>query len=228
MYHLRRIRARENCQVLQVWCVVARPDRAEDARMKLQAGMVMIGVLAGSALASAEPMGQPGQLVITGDAKFGFTSQSTSVPNGGTNPDSITTLLFAPALDYFIAPNVSIGGAAVYEHESQGSTSISGYGAEARAGYLIHLAPNISWWPVVGLEYARADIDLGMGTTGTGSKVSILVFAPVVIHPVEHFFFGVGPAFTTDLTSSVDAGGMSGDADKTTNIGVTSVVGGYF
>jgi hypothetical protein len=36
------------------------------------------------------------------------------------------------------------------------------------------------------------------------------LFAPVMVHPAEHFFIGFGPALDTDLTGDVKATTIAG------------------
>ena len=53
--------------------------------------------------------------------------------------------------------------------------------------------------------------------TVSGSHVALNIFAPVMFHPVQHFFIGFGPALGTDL---------SGDA-KVTTIAGRLTLGGW-
>jgi hypothetical protein len=47
---------------------------------------------------------------------------------------------------------------------------------------------------------------------------------PVLFHPVEHFFIGLGPYFAMDLSSKVE----DEDNYKDTAFGVQATVGGWF
>jgi hypothetical protein len=61
--------------------------------------------------------------------------------------------------------------------------------------------------------------------------VRLAAYVPLLIHPTEHFHFGVGPYFTMDLTSSssVTTGGVSssGDGSKDTTIGLRGEIAGW-
>jgi hypothetical protein len=55
-----------------------------------------------------------------------------------------------------------------------------------------------------------------------------VVFAPFLLHPVKHFFFGIGPFVQTDLTSSYSVGGVSAtNAPKATEYGLMFDLGGW-
>ncbi len=49
-----------------------------------------------------------------------------------------------------------------------------------------------------------------------GNHLALNVFAPVMFHPVQHFFLGFGPALDTDLT---------GDAKQTIIAGRLTIGG---
>ncbi len=68
----------------------------------------------------------------------------------------------------------------------------------------------------------------GGSVSVSGYRIPLIVTVPVLWHPVEHFFVGVGPTLTTELAYSLSAMGQSMDQGKTTDIGLTAVLGGYF
>ena len=179
---------------------------------------------AGGAEDVAAGFGMLGQIAISGELQASFTHESTSSPGGGGS-SSINVVSFQPALDYFVAPNVSVGGALVITHGDSGSGSGSetAVGILARAGYNLHLAPIVSFWPQLAIGYLH-DSFSGGGASGSGYSVPLQLFAPILVHVTTHLFVGIGPAFSTDLLSKVE--GM--DAGKITDIGISSVVGGYF
>src|SRR5262245_43381224 len=59
-------------------------------------------------LSAAAEMGQPGHLAIDGAFILAFQHDSASPPQGSSQ--SKTTIGVIPSADYFIAPNLSIGG----------------------------------------------------------------------------------------------------------------------
>jgi hypothetical protein len=130
-----------------------------------------------------------------------------------------------PSLDYFVIPNVSVGGALSITHGSLGGSTgdVTGIGILVRGGYNLHLAPMISLWPQLQLGYLHESFS-GGGMSTSGYTIPLQIFAPFLVHVTTHLFVGIGPAFSTDLVSKV----QSQDASKTTDIGIESVVGGYF
>jgi len=147
---------------------------------------------------SAGDLGQQGNFVISNRANLGF---SQSFHGGGPTFD------VAPELDYFLAPKLAIGGALILHHDDGGSS----FGVQPQAAYNVVLSASWSFWP-------RLAVTL---TAGAPGDVSVELSAPFLIHPVQHFFFGFGPALTTDVTPP--RGGHVFDA-----LGSAFLIGGYF
>jgi hypothetical protein len=178
--------------------------------------------------------GDQGQLVISNDADLSFLGQSTS-DNGG----STWTLKVQPAVDYFIIPNLSLGGLVLLAHTSNSppsqpgvtanSTSTTTYGIGARIGYNIALVDSLSFWPKLALIYAGSSFDPGGGAQGSsGSAFDVQLYAPLLLHPINHFFIGIGPFVQTDLTSSASAAGQSiQNPPKATEYGLMFDLGGW-
>jgi hypothetical protein len=61
----------------------------------------------------------------------------------------------------------------------------------------------------------------GIQRGGTDAVWGAAAFAPLLFHPANHFFLGLGPSFALDLFGS-------GSAPKATVFGLRSLVGGYF
>ena len=123
-------------------------------------------------------------------------------------------LHFRPALDYFLQPNVSVGGNVVVD--TGGGSSTVGLGA--RAGYHVALSDLVSLWPLVGLSFSHTSVNNGPSTSMTTLDINV----PFLFHLVPHFLLGVGPFFSLPLTKS---GAM---ANKDPSYGLTALVGGYF
>jgi len=150
---------------------------------------------------TAPNLGHQGNFVVSNRANLGVTQTLTSP---GT-----TDVALAPELDYFVAPNWSIGGAVVLDfHTTSGAPSNTAFGVVPQAGYHVVLSDTWSLWP-------RLAVTL---MTGAPAHVSVELSAPFLVHPAEHFFFGFGPAVSTDVT---------GD-NKVTAVFGTFLVGGYF
>ena len=181
--------------------------------------------------------GSAGQIAISVDLPFTAGAPQLSIihesrSNGG---GSQTAISIAPAADYFIIPNLSIGGiigvATGTTFVDAGVVTISGdtttFIIGPRIGYVLRLTDQLSFWPRLGIEYLHESISTG-GNDVSGSKVPLIVDAPVLWHPAPHFFVGAGLLFSTDLSSSVSSGNLSMDASKTTRIGLEAMIGGYF
>lgn len=173
--------------------------------------------------------GAQGQMAISVDLpltneapQFAILHESTSM--GG---DSSTRVAIMPSLDYFVAPNISIGGQLGIDYTTTSpagggpSTSATVLQVEARVGYNLALGDMASLWPHVGIAYVHAS---GSGGGSSAYLVPIVVTAPFLWHPTPHFFLGAGPVFTTSLVAK--SGGN--DLPKTTDFGIQALIGGSF
>jgi hypothetical protein len=159
---------------------------------------------------ASNTMGAPGQVAIAGDFGINFTHN--------TDTDE-SSLLLAPAVDYFIAPQLSLGGQLMFFYGTNNAFDRTDIGLRVRAGYNIPLRDMFSLYPRAGLGLINYNIDAA-GPAGSASStvLSLFFYAPFLFHPVPHFFIGLGPALDVGLT---------GDA-KTTELGLLSTVGGWF
>jgi len=177
--------------------------------------------------------GSQGQLVINTDIplhqtepEFSLIHESTSMGRG-----SATRWGIVPSLDYFVAPNVSVGGTIGIIHEDLSIDSLGVSGVTmtaievgARVGYNVPFSDAFSLWPRLSLAYERVSVSGGTGNDSTGYLIPLTIFAPVLWHPAQHFFVGLGPVFSTQLTFKI--GGV--DQAKTTDFGIQAILGGYF
>ncbi|MGC4087219.1 MAG: hypothetical protein QM756_04805 [Polyangiaceae bacterium] len=191
---------------------------------------------------SSEPpkFGDPGQVVLSG--AFDLNLGRVAYNNTSANSSWIN---IGPSFDYFVSPNVSIGGWVTISYgSSQGflaSESIEnsslGYGAGARVGYNYPMGPLFSWWTRGGLSWWRRKFSNkgpeGAVTSANGtsvafgdydeSVVTMSVTAPILLHPASHFFIGFGPELYLDLKHTI------ADFDnRRTYWGASSLVGGWF
>lgn len=176
--------------------------------------------------ASKGAFGKSGQIAISSDFHLGFSITSYKAP-AGTDPESSTDIAIMPALDYFVADSISVGGQLGYASISQGDAKSSDIMIGPRVGYNLGFTDNLSFWPKLGIQYhmTSSKVTTPAGSSdASGSRLSLDVFAPVLFHPAEHFFIGLGPTFDMDLMSKVEGE----DATKTTSFGLNSVVGGWF
>jgi hypothetical protein len=158
--------------------------------------------------------GHKSQLAISSDAALAITHYA---------PGDTTTITLAPAVDYFIIDNLSIGGFIGLDYTTSGDASTTRFSIGPRVGYNITLSDLISIWPKVGFSFATTSSDRGGATddvtitTNSNSGVALNLFVTFMFHPAEHFFAGFGPFLDTDL---------SGD-DKVTAFGLKLTIGGW-
>ena len=163
----------------------------------------------------AANFGRVNTLVVSQDMAFNLSFDL----NGDDQPDALRIRL-APAADYFIQENLSIGAQAFIDHNFvSDSDDLTNLGLGARAGYNIPMSESASLWPKVGVSFERNDVKTDQNAGSTGGDLALIVnlSAPVLFHPVNHFFVGFGPSV------ALKVGGAEG-----LNLSLNSVVGGYF
>lgn len=156
----------------------------------------------------ADSFGQAGQLVISQDFQF-----QLSYNTAGNDTFSI---VLAPAADYFISENLSLGLGVSFGQLIRSGEDDTSVGANVRLGYNLPYDKKLSLWPKItaGFIYNKtASFMFG----GDGTFFQLGFYAPAVFHPTSHFFIGFGP--NLDI--------LLGDADGLT-IGARTVIGGYF
>jgi hypothetical protein len=149
---------------------------------------------------TARELERQGNFVVTNNAGFALGHQF----GGGDG----TTFRLRPALDYFIIPNLSLGGAVELDYAS-GNPNRTSFRLAPEVGYEVALSDTWSIWP-------QAALSISFPSPGNPG-LTLIVFVPFLIHPVEHFFFGIGPGFSQDLTSNPQ-----------TFITGSFLIGGYF
>jgi hypothetical protein len=161
--------------------------------------------------------GDKGQIAVSSDSAISI--QHTSISGVDT---SVTTITLLPAVDYFVAHNLSVGGFVGLDYAKAGSAHSTVFEIGPRVGYNLVLSNHVSFWPKLGLSYKHASIGGtvvagGSGAFVDGDHLTLNVFAPVMFHPATHFFVGFGPNLDVDLT---------GDA-KETSVGARLTIGGW-
>jgi hypothetical protein len=175
--------------------------------------------------------GNQGEFVFSSNLNgldAGLLGHSYSNPSGTGDSKSDWHLTLQPAADYFVIQGLSVGGFLQYTHShvstpndaGVGSTVVNTdtYGIGARVGYNISFADAVSWWPLLGLGYATTGGDV------SSNALTLSLFAPILYHPVSHFFMGIGPIIATDLS----ANGPKPNVGKETTYGLQFVIGGWF
>jgi len=158
--------------------------------------------------------GDKGQITISSDAGLSISTESISGVDGST-----TKLELRPAVDYFVANNVSVGGFVGLDYVSTSGAHSTTFAIGPRVGYNFAFSEHFSFWPKLGFSYSTSSVSIDTPAApgapassfgASGNHLALNVFAPVMFHPVQHFFLGFGPALDTDLT---------GDAKRTTIAG---------
>jgi hypothetical protein len=167
----------------------------------------------------AEVFGVARQIAISSDASLTIQRRSISGADGGT-----TAIQLAPAADYFVINNLSVGGFIGFDYVNSGSSDSSRFSIGPRVGYNLPFSDLVSIWPKAGFSFAHTSnsSETGTGsttvtTTTSNSAFALNLYVPVMFHPVQHFFAGFGPFLDTDL---------SGDA-KATAFGGKLTLGGW-
>jgi hypothetical protein len=189
--------------------------------MKTMAMAVAL-VCAMAASASAADLGERGAVSINGSFQLELSNSSTDADND----ESITHIVVAPNGDYFVAPNVSLGGGFLISYFEQGDASSTSLGLQARIGYYLPLG-SAGIWLLVGGAYSHGLAQatfLGVFEAQAESDVFALqAFLPVIIHLAPGFFFGLGPAATQEVIRDTD---NDLNENKRRVLGIFSVVGG--
>ncbi len=169
---------------------------------------------------AATPVGRfglRGQAVISSDAGL-FISNTQQTGRSG----STTTMELRPAVDYFPLESLSVGGFVGVDYTNVPSGHSTTVSIGPRLGWEVRISPHFSLWPRAGLSFAsttqrvdavtRTEMVNGLpvsttiaGTTTTTRNLAVDVFVPMLIHPVDHFFLGFGPALDADVTGKVKA-----------------------
>jgi hypothetical protein len=171
---------------------------------------------------AAAHFGSKGQKAISSDVGLSLSNTSVTGISG-----SSTVLVLRPALDVFVADSLSVGGFVGVEYASApgGSSTVISLGP--RVGYNALVTDRLSIWPKAGFAIARtsqtdegATLPSGVviaDDNETHTNVQVNLFVPIMFHPVDHFFLGLGPALDQDLTGNV----------KATVVAVRLTIGGW-
>ena len=187
--------------------------------------------------AAGPTSGAEGQLLVSIDLPFMNEGPQFAIVHESStmNVPSSTRIVVQPAVDYFVAPSLSIGAQLGVDHlsisvpppppnaqaidASDGGTTLS---VEARVGYDVPIAGTVSIWPRLGIGYTYTRTTYVYTPAVTGYSVPLSLTVPFLWHPGSHFFVGAGPAFVTQLVNQ--SAGVGGP--KTTDYGITALIGG--
>lgn len=168
----------------------------------------------------ARNFGEVNQLAFSSENALEI--RQVAIENG---PDA-ATLHFAPAVDYFIVKNLSVGGVIGIDYSKVGDADGFRFSIGPRVGYNLSFTNLLGLWPKIGFTYAHSNSGYSRAFGGGGATISasdsndaiaINVFVPLMFHPTTHFFVGIGPFLDADL---------NGD-NRTVAYGMKLTIGGW-
>jgi hypothetical protein len=156
----------------------------------------------GDTVAPASRFGGARQWALSNDSSFTIQRATQSEVDG-----AVVSVTLAPAADYFLIRNLSLGGFAGVRYTKAGDADSLRFDIGPRVGYNIPMSDRWSLWPKLGFSYARtknateseAMDDTTIVRKTTQNALALNLFIPVLFHPVSHFFLGFGPFIDTDL-----------------------------
>ena len=175
--------------------------------------------------------GAAGQIVVMAD--FGLQLGYTSYLDGAASRFGMS---ISPGLDVFVIDGLSVGASfyvshvidrAEYTVQGPVERTATTVGIGPRIGYAVPLGRYLSLYPriTLGFRYANGDGDrvLSGAQYGNGASPYISAIAPLLVHPSESFFVGIGPSFFHEIS-------MGGAADRKTQTTASfeTVVGGHW
>jgi hypothetical protein len=177
--------------------------------------------------------GNPGVINFGAATALGFESRSDKL--SGNDAGKETKFGLEANVAYFVIEGLSVGADVGFSslstkdakgEDGEGSTTIK---VGPFVGYNLWLSPPLlSLWPQVGILYQNVSLKDKGQDLGSANKMTLDIFVPLLIHPVQHFHFGIGPFMDLDLSSKVKpTGGESVDAAKSTIFGLKGEIAGW-
>jgi hypothetical protein len=187
-------------------------------------------------------LGDPGHWAISLERVFGFDYARETLSIGGvdmqTNSGTSFSLFSSPlsamfsafsfpraGFDVFVAPGLSLGTSVgvFYAKETVAPTgvtatdeSVKGILLTPRIGYVLHLAPWVSFWPRGGISiiYASTDVSNGGGAsqTNTAHLIAGTIEAPFVFTIAPRVAFTFGPTFDMTFSGGTTTSGYGASA----------------
>lgn len=195
---------------------------------RLTSAPLALALIFGSGTALAQEFGAKGDVAFGAERLFGIQGTHTYLERAvQANPDvehDYTTISFgwrartpeaspfdAPrlAFDVFVIDRLSVGGSLGYTSisaEGNGGPdcgddgSCSSFLFAPRVGYAFMFSNVVGIWPRAGFGYHSASIEDFASEYGFAFGLE----AMLVIAPVRHFGFQIGPTFDIDITGELD------------------------
>jgi len=169
--------------------------------------ILVLLLLAGAAARAQSAFGSRGQIVPFGTVSY------THVSGGAFGGGDVNQIRIEPGAMWFPVDNIALGGQVLYDFLDVG-TALHGVGFEPLVGFGVPLAPQVAFFPRVGMLFTWTFSD-----GSSSNSITMEGFAPVLFIPAPHFYIGFGPQFSTRVVPS-------GNAMPT--FGLVSEIGGYF
>jgi hypothetical protein len=192
------------------------------------------------ALASAQELGQKGDVVFSADRLMGITGTHvdgeigpadyendwTSLSFGwrgspDTSPFDIPRLSF----DYLVIDHLSIGGSLGYlSVDPDEGNDYSAFLFNPRVGYAYAFGRVVGIWPRAGFTYHTLDVNDGIEEKGFALSLE----CPFTFSPATHFAFHVGPTFDIDMFGDRDPSPVDSGDRKFRTFGLNAGLLGWF
>ncbi len=143
-------------------------------------------------------------------SNLGFLGSGAATPAGGDNPGINPFAGPRVGIDYFITSGISVGGGVSYASgsytadTSKAEGSVSALGLQLRGGYGLAFSPLFGLWPRGGLSLVTMSAKDTPPPPNLQTEVSYTLYdltveVPLVISPLDHFGFSVGPVIDVGL-----------------------------
>lgn len=193
--------------------LTARADEPVRAEVPIAATTANLTPMSGG---PATPrFGDRSTVVLSSDLA-GFVGAQASRSSAMTGVISL-----APAVDWFAVARLSFGLQGTLHFDDTDLGKHTTFGVGPRVGYDVPIGPSASLWLRVDAQYLVDDFKPSPAVPSTTSgDLQLRAFAPVLWHPVRHFFLGAGPVAYRRET-------LTGSAASYTAVGVMFTVGGW-
>ena len=223
-----------------------------------------------AAAPASSPLGEKGTWILAVERAMpllAYTRESTDGNNASQTtsetslsffsygvPSDIAYTIPRVALDYAVAPNITVGGSIFAFLDASDSTTTtlgtasntadnpkaSAFGIAVRVGYVLPLGPKMALWPRGGLSFYDESISNpggGGGNTTTSNgfhQFALDLEGNFAFTLAPHLFIMLGPVIDIPLTGSVSTTTSTPTGSTTTStdnsqfhFGITGGLGGY-
>jgi hypothetical protein len=155
-----------------------------------------------SLVTGPEVFGSPGQIVVSSDFDLDLVYSKPSGADEGS-----LGLRLAPALMFFVARNVAVGGLIDFQYVDVDSESLTVVRVGPLVGYNLALGPRTSLMPTVGLTYQWSRFKEGVSggqMTSSSTGTTLVGKVPLLFHPFTHVFVGLAPYIIYGISGEVE------------------------